>query len=289
MENEEIFQVVNAACDQLVLMVYKPEFESYGPKSCKIESKNASKNIPNELKESTKVKESSDVSLVKKMVSNDKLEKKTVVPTDAKIEFVKAKQQEKQVRKPVKYAEMYRSQGPRGNQRNWNNLKSQQLESNFVMYNKACFVCGSFEHVQANCNYHQRKRVVSRNTYTRVNYNNSTRKTYPNAHRNMALRAVLLKAGLRPLNTARPVNTAHPKTTVHCARPMPRPVNTVRPNSSIVNVVWENQGHPQQVQEDQGYIDRRCSRHMTRNMSYLLDFKEFNGGYVTFGRVNTVR
>ncbi|GJW67649.1 hypothetical protein Tco_0122073, partial [Tanacetum coccineum] len=26
-----------------------------------------------------------------------------------------------------------------------------------------------------------------------------------------------------------------------------------------------------------------CSRHMTGNMSYLSDFKEFDGGYVTFG------
>nr|GFC00032.1 hypothetical protein [Tanacetum cinerariifolium] len=58
------------------------------------ESKNASKNIPNELKESTKVKESSDVPLVKKLVVDDKLEKKTIVPDAAKIEFVKAKQQE---------------------------------------------------------------------------------------------------------------------------------------------------------------------------------------------------
>ncbi|GKG12157.1 hypothetical protein Tco_0346394, partial [Tanacetum coccineum] len=29
------------------------------------------------------------------------------------------------VRKPVKYAEMYRSESPKGNQRNWNNQKSQ--------------------------------------------------------------------------------------------------------------------------------------------------------------------
>ncbi|GJV99561.1 retrovirus-related pol polyprotein from transposon TNT 1-94 [Tanacetum coccineum] len=43
-------------------------------------------------------------------------------------------------------------------------------------------------------------------------------------------------------------------------------------------------GHPQNVQEDQGYVDSGCSRHMTGNMSYLSDFKEFNGGYVTFGR-----
>ncbi|GJQ92502.1 putative ribonuclease H-like domain-containing protein [Tanacetum coccineum] len=83
--------------------------------------------------------------LVEELVSDDKLEKKIIFPTVAKIEFVRPKQQEKLVRKPVKYAKMYRSQSPRGNQRNWNNQKSQQLGINFVMYNKACFICGSFD------------------------------------------------------------------------------------------------------------------------------------------------
>nr|GEU45516.1 hypothetical protein [Tanacetum cinerariifolium] len=46
----------------------QPEFEIYRPKSCKIESKNASENIPNELKESTEVKESFNVPVVKKFV-----------------------------------------------------------------------------------------------------------------------------------------------------------------------------------------------------------------------------
>ncbi|GKE43193.1 putative ribonuclease H-like domain-containing protein [Tanacetum coccineum] len=36
----------------------------------------------------------------------------------------------------------------------------------------------------------------------------------------MAPRAVLMKTGLRPLNTASPVSTAHPKTTVYSARPI---------------------------------------------------------------------
>ncbi|GKC33465.1 hypothetical protein Tco_1040759, partial [Tanacetum coccineum] len=195
--------------------------------------------------------ESHDALFVEELVSNDKLGKKTIFPT--KINFVRPQQKEKPVRKPVKYAEMYRSQTPRGNQRNWNNQKSQQLGSDFVMYNKACFVCGSFNHVQANCNYHQRKRVVSGSNYTRVNYNYYAKKAHPSVHRNMALRAVLLKSGLRPLNIARTINTAHPKIT----------------------------GHPQK--EDQGYVDSGCLRHMTGNMSYLSDFKEFDGEYVTFG------
>ncbi|GJW35383.1 hypothetical protein Tco_0058303 [Tanacetum coccineum] len=34
---------------------------------------------------------------------------------------------------------------------------------------------------------------------------------------------------------------------------------------------------------DKGSADSGCSRHMTRNMSYLTDYKEIDGGYVTFG------
>ncbi|GKE48013.1 ribonuclease H-like domain-containing protein [Tanacetum coccineum] len=247
----------------------QPEFEGYGPKT----SKSVSEDIFN------KVRESPDALLVKELVSDDKLEKKTIFPTIVKIEFIRPKQQEKPVRKPVKYVEMYRSQSPRGNQRNWNNQKSQQLGSDFVMYNKACFVYGSFDHVQADCNYHQRERVVSGNNYTRVNYNYSAKKAHPSAH--MVPRVVLIKTDLRSLNIDRPVNTAHLKTTVYSARPMshflksaqstvkrpyqirttltnknfsqkvntaqgnfyiarPKAVNTARSNSAVVNVVRAN-------------------------------------------------
>nr|GFB01808.1 ubiquitin hydrolase [Tanacetum cinerariifolium] len=62
----------------------------------------------------------------------------------------------KTVKKPtVKYAEMYRrpSKKPtiRGNQQNWNNLKTQQLGPDFVMKKKACFNCGDFNHLAYDC------------------------------------------------------------------------------------------------------------------------------------------
>ncbi|GKF04785.1 ribonuclease H-like domain-containing protein, partial [Tanacetum coccineum] len=40
-------------------------------------------------------------------------------------------------------------------------------------------------------------------------------------------------------------------------------------------------GKPQQ--DDIGFVDSGCSRHMTGNIAYLSDFKEFDRGYVTFG------
>ncbi|GJS84429.1 putative ribonuclease H-like domain-containing protein [Tanacetum coccineum] len=85
-------------------------------------------------------------------VSQPKTEKKTVRPSIVKKEFVKSKQQEKTARKIVKQVEQFRqnTHSPRGNQRNWNNMMSQKLGSNFEMFNKACYVCGSFDHLQGN-------------------------------------------------------------------------------------------------------------------------------------------
>ncbi|GKD72731.1 hypothetical protein Tco_1331013 [Tanacetum coccineum] len=74
----------------------QPEFKGYGPKT----SKSVSKDISNE------VTESPDAPLVKELALDNKLEKKIIFPTVAKIEFVRPKQQDKQVRKSVKYAKM---------------------------------------------------------------------------------------------------------------------------------------------------------------------------------------
>ncbi|GJR88253.1 putative ribonuclease H-like domain-containing protein [Tanacetum coccineum] len=243
----------------------------------------------------------------------------------AKIEFVKPKQQEKTARKTINHVEENRQNihTPRGNQRNWNNMMSQRLGSNFEMFNKACYVCESFDQLQ-----------------------------------NIVPRAVLMKSGLVSVNTARQVNTAHPKITVNSARPMTnlskstdstvkwpiyknttfknsnfnqrvntvkdKNVNIVRPKAvvnaakpkAVVNVVKGNnvnavkastcwvwkpktkvlghvfkhnsasipkKGNPQMDLQDQGVIDSGCSRHMTGNMSYLTDYEEIDGGYVAFG------
>ncbi|GJZ55054.1 ribonuclease H-like domain-containing protein [Tanacetum coccineum] len=285
--------------------------------------------------EPKKARENNDAPIIEDWVSDDeeevepipKVEKKTAIPTATKKESVKT---EKPIRRSVRYAELYRSQGPRGNQRNWNGQKSNQLGCNFVFNNKACFICGSFDHIQYSC---------------------------PNAHKHMVPRAVLMKTGLKTVNNARPVNTvrsvntarpfstarsfntvrpsytAHPKSTVPCARPkkhfqnqaqstVQRPfykrttltkrsnnqnintgrqiVNTVRQNVNTVRArgfnavkpsacwVWRpikpNGASLSNSQlNDKGFVDSGCSRHMSGNIAHLSDFKDFDGGYVTFG------
>nr|GEX24694.1 ribonuclease H-like domain-containing protein [Tanacetum cinerariifolium] len=43
-------------------------------------------------------------------------------------------------------------------------------------------------------------------------------------------------------------------------------------------------GNSQNVIDDKGYWDSGCSRHMTGNISYLLDYEPYDGGYVSFGQ-----
>ncbi|GJW68306.1 hypothetical protein Tco_0122730 [Tanacetum coccineum] len=42
-------------------------------------------------------------------------------------------------------------------------------------------------------------------------------------------------------------------------------------------------GNPQYTLKDQGIFDNGCSRHMTRNKSFLTDYQEIDGGFVAFG------
>ncbi|GKF27783.1 ribonuclease H-like domain-containing protein, partial [Tanacetum coccineum] len=85
----------------------------------------------------------------------------------------------------------------------------------------------------------------------------------------------------------------------------PKAVNTARPHLAVVNAVRVNQENvvkasacwvwrPTKLDnasitlKKHNYIDapgrsNGCSRHMTGNIAYLSDLKEFDGGYVTFG------
>ncbi|GJU93984.1 hypothetical protein Tco_1318740 [Tanacetum coccineum] len=161
-----------------------------------------------------------------------KKEKQTIFPT--KIEFVK--QQDKTARKPVKYAEMYRSQKPRGNQRNWNNLKSQQLGSDFVMYNKACFVCGSFDHFKHIVKYHKGKRSGIRTVNTAlpksIVFSAKPMSRFSKSAQSTVKRPYQSKTVLTNKNFSQKVNTAKAQA-VNTARP--KAVNTARPNSAVVN------------------------------------------------------
>ncbi|GJW30805.1 hypothetical protein Tco_0047680 [Tanacetum coccineum] len=73
-------------------------------------------------------------------------------PSFAKINFVKSTEQVKSPRKTSVDKNRQNTPSPRGNKRNWNQQMSQKLGSDFKMFNKACHVCGSFDHLKNDCN-----------------------------------------------------------------------------------------------------------------------------------------
>ncbi|GJV78408.1 putative ribonuclease H-like domain-containing protein [Tanacetum coccineum] len=80
------------------------------------------------------------------------------------------------------------------------------------------------------------------------------------------------------VNTARPINTAHPKTTMNAAKPRPKAVvNTIRPKE-VLNAVKGNEVYV--VKASAVPMDAQGT--MTENMSYLIDYEEIDGGYVSF-------
>nr|GEV80522.1 reverse transcriptase domain-containing protein [Tanacetum cinerariifolium] len=115
-------------------------------------------------------------------------------PTTDKVETAK---------KPtVRYAELYRKPSKksnvRGNQRKWNNLKSQQLGNNFVMKNKACYNCGHFDHLAYDCGLGVKKgRSCPMYTHKSMPSRPATQKSY--------------RPLMRPMRSN--MNTAQPKRT----------------------------------------------------------------------------
>ncbi|GJW93346.1 putative ribonuclease H-like domain-containing protein [Tanacetum coccineum] len=236
----------------------QPEVNEYGPRdsslkpttSCDKESDNSKENTDDSLKqqqktdsktssvkeeEPKKARENNDAPIIEDWVSDDedkvepipKVEKKIVIPTATKKEFVKP---EKQVRRSVS--------------------------------------CPKTSH--------------------------------PSAHKHMAPRAVLMKTSLKSVNTARPVNTVRSVNTgipFSTARPnvntgrqrfntgRARGFNVVKPSTCWVwRPIKPNGASLSNSQlNNKGFIDSGCSRHMTGNITHLSDFKDFDGGYVTFG------
>nr|GFA27716.1 ribonuclease H-like domain-containing protein [Tanacetum cinerariifolium] len=178
------------------------------------------------------------------------------------IKFVKATDsptvvktyKKKTVRKStVKYAELYRKPSKKstvkGNQRNWNNLKSQQLGENFVMKNRACFNCGHFDHLSYDCGLGVKKgRTCPMNTHKIIPPRLATHKSY--------------RPPIRPIRPN--VNNTRPKNTqdlmiilIHRVKRLERELKSRTPSTKIHKV------------------DRGRSR--SENKDYSFEFQNTNG------------
>nr|GEV13085.1 hypothetical protein [Tanacetum cinerariifolium] len=244
-------------------------------------------------------------------------------PTESKIDKA-----EKAKKSSVKYAEQYRKTNKkpnvRGNQKNWNNLKSHQFGPDFVMKKKACFNCGNFNHLT----YDYRKRVKRGTTRSQNNtYKSPTHR--PVVHRPHGPPMRPMRSNMNGVcqNRTSFNKPAHSYTN----RPVQRKsavksqyrapwVPTVNKNFPYVNRKFSTSsrnfptanrkfptasrkfptgstkfstadmgmkgkaGSSQNNIDDKGYWDSGCSRHMTGNLPYFSDYEPFDEGYVSFGQ-----
>ncbi|GKB17729.1 putative ribonuclease H-like domain-containing protein, partial [Tanacetum coccineum] len=191
-------------------------------------------------------------------------------PSFAKINFVKSTEQVKSPRKTSVDKNRQNTPSPKGNKRNWNQQMSQKLGSNFEMFNKACHVCGSFDHLKNDCNNWYNNQRFAKPVWTnvqRMNKQNFSKLTHPSPKRNMVPRTVLSRSGPISVNTVRPVNTVQPRTTMNNAGPMKNGtrVNTARPKA-VLSTVKGNKGNA------------------VKASAYWVDpnYEEIDGGFVAF-------
>ncbi|GJU87199.1 ribonuclease H-like domain-containing protein [Tanacetum coccineum] len=211
-------------------------------------------------------------------------------PKFTKINFVKSGENVKSVNKENTHRQVEyprKSQSPRGNRRNWNGMMTQKLGNGFEFIKKACFVHRSFNHLIKDYDFHDNKmvekpvlnnkgRVTGQreirpvwNNAQRVNHQNKL--THPHPKRNFVPTAVATKVNN--------VTTAGTKAVGSAA--VENGENDVK---SSAFYIWRpiGNGNPQYTLQDQGIFDSGCSRHMTRNKSFLTDYQEIDGGFVAF-------
>nr|GEX00701.1 hypothetical protein [Tanacetum cinerariifolium] len=197
-------------------------------------------------------------------------------------------------------------------------LKSKRMGLGYGYTKKACFVSGSFSHFIRDCDFHEKRMAKhielhkqkgkstgpreNRPVWNNVKIINHQNKFVPTsiltktgrfqvnvAKQNFSSQAALTSTASK-VNTARPkVNEIRPRHNVYKTQsPIRRSFNkTTAPKAYFaqhkVNTGRDKTDNPHQTLKGKGIVDIGCSRHMTGNKAYLVDYQDFNGGPISFG------
>nr|GEV25986.1 ribonuclease H-like domain-containing protein [Tanacetum cinerariifolium] len=167
------------------------------------------------------------------------------------------------------------SQNSKVDKSDWTGLKSKRQGLGYGYTRKACFVCGSFCHLIKDCDFHEKrmaKQVELNKSKNKVSCQRNDRPVWNNVqrmnHKNKFVQtAILPKTGGFSVNATRQnfFSQAASTSTV-------RKVTTGR-----------QMDNPYHTLKGKGFVDSGCSRHMTGNKAYLVEYQDFNGGSVAFG------
>ncbi|GJU94517.1 ribonuclease H-like domain-containing protein [Tanacetum coccineum] len=183
-------------------------------------------------------------------------------PSFDKINFVKSIEQVKSPRKTSVDKNRQNTPSPRGNKRNWNQQMSQKLESDFEMFNKACHVCGSFDHLKNDCN--NWSGPISVNVVRPINTVQSrTAVNNPGPIKNVINNAY--STTRMPFNKITTGNNSNFTKNVNIVKGTK--VNTARPKA-VLSTVMGNKGNVVKASHETDPI--------------LQIIKKFDGGYVAF-------
>ncbi|GJX56270.1 hypothetical protein Tco_0286167 [Tanacetum coccineum] len=200
-----------------------------------------------------------------------------VKPSFKKIEFTKARNETvKSVKQAVKPRMV--TQSPKVDKKDWNGKMTQKLGLGFGFTKKACFVCGSHNHLIKDCDFHE-KRMPKESVLRKGTGHKEVRPIWNNTqrinHQNKFVPTVVLtRVSKEKVNTVRVkgVNTAGQIA-----------VSTVKGNGVTAVKASTGCGNPQQALKYKGMFDSGCSRHMTGNKALLTDYQDIDGGFVAFG------
>ncbi|GJU28821.1 hypothetical protein Tco_1172410 [Tanacetum coccineum] len=150
---------------------------------------------------------------------------------------------------------------------------------------RACFVCGSLNHLIRDCDFHEKR--MARKAGLNNGWNNVQR---VNKQNQFVPSAVLTRTGKIPVNTARTSGTKNLVLLGENGKLLLSPQQVVigdhkdtmvDPNTMVDPILEID--CPHRSLKNKGIVDSGCSKHMIGNKAYLAEFQDFNGGPVAFG------
>nr|GFA72648.1 ribonuclease H-like domain-containing protein [Tanacetum cinerariifolium] len=144
---------------------------------------------------------------------------------------------------------------------------------------KACFVCKSVEHLIKDCNFHTKKMAqpTQRSYSHRGHHKQYASLTHSKHQKHLVPTAVLTQSKPVSNTDVRPVSVALPNITGK------KGTWVWRPKCPILDHDFQTISALMTLKRFDYNDALGRSKYMTGNMSYLSEFEEFNGGYVSFG------
>nr|GEX21259.1 ribonuclease H-like domain-containing protein [Tanacetum cinerariifolium] len=163
-------------------------------------------------------------------------------------------------------------------------LKLEPTSNSKCRNRKAYFVCKSLDHLIKDCDYHEKKMAqpTARNHAHRGNHKQYALITHHKSQKHMVPAAVLTQSKPVSITDVRPVSTAVPKTSVT----RPKQVKLILTKTNSPPKRHTNRSLSPKVSNSPPRVTTVKAPVVSAaqgNMSYLSDFKELNGGYVSFG------